>query len=83
MYRLGARFGIERRTVGEILHRHEVSMRRRGLSPEQADDAIHLYNLGWSLARVGRHLGVDPTTVLAKLRQRGILTRDARGRPRA
>jgi len=71
VYQLGSRFGIERRTVSEILHRHEVPMRRRGLSPEQIDDAIHLYDLGWSLARVGQHLGVDPTTVLAKLRQRG------------
>ncbi|WP_228003234.1 hypothetical protein [Nocardia australiensis] len=83
VYQLSARFGIERRTVGEILHRHDVPMRRRGLSPEQTDDAIHLYNLGWSLARVGQHLGVDPTTVLAKLRQRGIPTRDTHGRPRA
>ncbi|WP_084525664.1 hypothetical protein [Nocardia vaccinii] len=83
MYELGARFGIERRTVSDILHRHEVPMRRKGLSAEQADDAIHLYNLGWSLARVGQHLGVDPTTVLAKLRERGIPTRDVHGRPRA
>lgn len=82
VYQLGARFGIERRTVSEILHRHDVPMRRRGLLPEQIDDAIHLYKIGWSLARVGRPLGVDPTTVLAKLRQRGIPTRDAHGRPR-
>ncbi|WP_153414793.1 helix-turn-helix domain-containing protein [Nocardia macrotermitis] len=83
VYQLGTRYGIARQTVSEILHRHEVPMRRRGLSTEQTDDAIHLYNLGWSLARVGRHLGVDSTTVLAKLRQRGVPTRDAHGRPRA
>ena len=52
------RFGIERRTVSNILHRHGVPMRRRGLSPDQVDDAIHL-DLGWSLARVGQHLGVN------------------------
>jgi hypothetical protein len=50
-YELGARFDIDRRTVSNILHRHGVQMRRRGLSPDQGDDAIHLYNLGWSLAR--------------------------------
>ncbi|WP_218026058.1 transposase family protein [Nocardia miyunensis] len=83
MYQLGARFGIERRTVSKILHRHEVPMRRRGLSLEQTDDAIHLYHLGWSLARVGQHLGVEHTAVLAKRRQRGIPTRDTHGRPRA
>jgi hypothetical protein len=42
-------------------------MRRRGLSHDQVDEAIHLYNLGWSLARVGEHLNVDHTTVLTKL----------------
>lgn len=82
VYELGARFGIERRTVSNILKRHDVPMRRRGLCPEQIDDAIHLYNLGWSLARVGVHLGVDHTTVLTKLRERGVPTRDSHGRPR-
>jgi hypothetical protein len=82
VYELGDRFGIERRTVSNILHRHQVPMRRRGLSPEQVDDAIHLYNLGWSLARVGQRLGVDHTTVLTKLRERGMPTRDPHGRPR-
>lgn len=62
VYELGAQFGIERRTVSNILHRHGVPMRRRGLSPEQVDHATHLYNLGWSLAPVGERLGVDHTT---------------------
>jgi hypothetical protein len=43
-----------------------------GLSPDQVDDAIHLYNLGWSLACVGEHLNVDHTTALTKLRERGL-----------
>ncbi|ANN15136.1 hypothetical protein SD37_05310 [Amycolatopsis orientalis] len=83
VYELGARFGIERRTVSNILHRHGVPMRRRSLSAEQIDNAVHLYNLGWSLARVGDHLGVNHTTVLNKLRERGIPTRDTHGRPRS
>ncbi|MFD8495809.1 hypothetical protein [Amycolatopsis sp. NPDC059657] len=77
VYELGDRFGIERRPVSNILKRHDVPMHRRGLSPEQVDDAIHLYSLGWTLARVGEHLGVDHTT--AKLRERGIPTRDTHG----
>lgn len=40
-------------------------MRRHGLAPRQVEDAIHRCNLGWSLARVGEHLGVDHATVLA------------------
>ena len=82
VYELGDRFGIERRTVSKILHRHGVPMRRRGLSADQIDDAIHLYSLGWSTARVGERLGVAHTTVLAVLRERGIPTRDSHGRPR-
>ncbi|MCP2287183.1 hypothetical protein DFR74_11684 [Nocardia puris] len=57
-------------------------MRRRGLSPDQVDTAIHLYKLGWSLARVGNHLDVNHTTVLTALRRRGIPTRDPHGRAR-
>ena len=57
-------------------------MRRRGHSLDQVDDTVHLYGLDWSLARVGERLGVDHTTVLTELRERGILTRDTHGRSR-
>ncbi len=82
VYELGEQFGIERKAVSRILHHHQVPMRRRGLTTEQVSEAIHLYGMGWSLARVGKHLGVDGTTVLNKLRERGIPTRDPQGRPR-
>lgn len=58
-YKLGARFGIDRRTVSAVLGRHGVQMRRRGLSPEDVDDAIRRYEAGWSLAQIGEHLNVD------------------------
>lgn len=82
MYELASRFGIERRTVSNILHRHDVPMRRRSLSPDQVQTAVHLYKLGWSLTRIGQHLGVAHTTILIALRQYGIPTRDTHGRPR-
>ncbi|MGH3390303.1 MAG: hypothetical protein ACRDOO_15650 [Actinomadura sp.] len=43
VYELGNRFGINRKTVSEILHRHQVPMRRRGLSTEQISEAARLY----------------------------------------
>lgn len=52
------------------------------LTADQVDDAIRLYESGWSLARVGERLDVDPTTVLARLRERGTPTRDSYGRSR-
>lgn len=36
VYELGARFGIERRTVSNILHRHQVPMRRRTSPPSRS-----------------------------------------------
>ncbi|WP_218025950.1 hypothetical protein [Nocardia miyunensis] len=82
-YELGTRFGVDRRTVSAILHRHDVPMRRRGLSPGQTNEAIRLYRLGWSLAQVGKHFAVDPATVLNRLRERGVRTRDTHGRTRS
>jgi DNA invertase Pin-like site-specific DNA recombinase len=79
VYELGEEFGIERRTVSQILHRHEVPMRRRGLSPEQIGEAVRLYEAGWSLARIGDRMGVDPTTVHNRLRERQVRMRDPQG----
>jgi DNA invertase Pin-like site-specific DNA recombinase len=81
-YELGDRFGIARQTVGKILKREGVTMRRRGLTPGQVDEAVRLYKAGWSLTRIGERMGVDPTTVLNRLRERGVRTRDPHGRQR-
>jgi DNA-directed RNA polymerase specialized sigma24 family protein len=82
VFDLGKQFSIDRRTVSAILRRHQVRMRRRGLSPEQIDEAARLYGQGWSLARIGEKLGVDPTTVHNRLRESGVRMRDAHGRTR-
>jgi hypothetical protein len=82
VYELGAQFGIERRTVSTILHRHGVSMRRCGLTPEQVDDAIHLYKLGWSLSRIGTRMSVTADTVRKRLIEHGMTMRDTHERPR-
>lgn len=83
VYELGDQFGISRQTVGKLLKRHGVTMRRQGLTPEQIDEAERLYEAGWSLARLGEQMSVDPTTVLNRLRARGVRTRDSHGRTRA
>ncbi|PXY25742.1 hypothetical protein BA062_25500 [Prauserella flavalba] len=82
VYELGDRFGIERRTVSNILHRHGVPMRRRGLSEDQIDEAVQLYNQGWSLARISARMDVDKWTVRQRLFERGVEIRDPQGRPR-
>jgi len=57
-------------------------MRRRGLNGEQIDHAIHLYSLGWSLARIANRMNVTPATVRTRLLEHGITMRDTHGRPR-
>jgi hypothetical protein len=39
---------IERRTVSNILHRHGVAMRRRGLSPDQVDGPWRESAITWA-----------------------------------
>lgn len=36
----------------------------------KADEAVRYYSAGWSLARIGEQFGVDPTTMLNRLRDR-------------
>nr|WP_241832801.1 hypothetical protein [Amycolatopsis sp. CB00013] len=80
---LGRRFGIDRRTVSQILRRRGVSIRKRGLLPEQVDDAVWLYEEGWSLARIGTRFDTTADTVRARLLERGLRMRDAQGRERS
>jgi IS30 family transposase len=43
------------------------------------DLAIQLYEQSLSVARIGRHLGVDGNTIWRALRARGVRMRDAQG----
>ncbi|MBK0866481.1 helix-turn-helix domain containing protein [Saccharopolyspora sp. HNM0986] len=83
VYELGDQFGIERRTVSTILHRHGVPMRRRGLSEKQIDGAMRLYNQGWSLARIAARMDVAAGTVRQRLHERDVPIRNTQGQPRA
>lgn len=81
VYELGARFGIERRTVSVVLKRNGVKMHRQGLTNEQIDEAVRLYESGQSLAAVGKRLGVSARTAQRRLRERCVQIRDTHGRP--
>lgn len=74
--------GLAASTVSQVLKRHGVMLRRRSLAPVQIDEAVRLYESGWSLARIARKFDVDPTTVHNRLRERGVRMRDTQGRER-
>ena len=80
VYELAERFGIHRNPVSLHLHRQGVTMRRRGQDADQIDHAVRLYQDGQSLARIGDRYNVDPSTVHAALRTRGVRLRDTHGR---
>ncbi|HEX3784271.1 MAG TPA: hypothetical protein VHX38_31825 [Pseudonocardiaceae bacterium] len=80
VYELGEQFGIDRKTVSRILHRHDVPMRRRGLSPEQVDEAVRLRAEGWSTYKISIKMGTDQRTVQRRLGERGVGMRDTQER---
>ncbi|MGH3631027.1 MAG: helix-turn-helix domain containing protein [Sciscionella sp.] len=82
VYELGDQFGISRQTVGKTLKRHDMLMRRQGLTAEQVDEAVRLYEADWSLVRIGARMNVNSTTVLNRLQERGVRMRDTHGRER-
>jgi DNA-binding transcriptional regulator LsrR (DeoR family) len=77
---LAREFGISRDTVHEILKRRHVQRRLTGMSDEGVAEAVELYAKGWSAARIGARLGVDPKSVWRALRHAGVQTRPRRGR---
>ena len=81
-YELADRFGLHRATVSAHLHRQGVTVRRQGLNADGVDHAVHLYQQGWSLARIGDHLSVDGGTVWSALKAQGVRLRDPHGRER-
>lgn len=81
IYGLAAKFGCHRTTVSEHLRTHGVQMRLRPLTEERIREAVRLYGSGLSSAKVGERVGATDKTVLARLRERGVVVRDAHDRP--
>lgn len=81
-YELAQHFGVHRHTVSAHLHRSGATMRRQGIDASGSLEAARLYSSGWSLARIGERLGVDPKTVSARLKDVGVPIRDSHGRTR-
>jgi len=79
---LAARYGVHRTTVAAHLDRNVVPRHPRGLSDDQARNAVYLYRSGQSLARIAQRYRVDPHTIRTALLRRGVAMRDTHGRGR-
>ena len=80
VYQLAEQFKINRRTVGEILKRHNVKTRWQRLTETDVDEAERLYAQGLSLARIGKQLDVSGGAVRLRLLRRGVQLRDRHDR---
>jgi DNA-directed RNA polymerase specialized sigma24 family protein len=76
---LAKSFAINRTTVLAHLKRAKVPQ-RRGRVERSVEAAALLYEDGWSLVRIGDHMGVNPSTVWTALRRHGVQMRDTHGR---
>ncbi len=72
VYQLGNQFGIDRKPVSRILHRHNIPMRRTSLTPGQVDQALHLHENGWSTAQIAEQFSTTQRTVQRRLTELGI-----------
>ena len=68
-------YGVDRETVRATLRNAGLPQHTRGLTPEQIDQAVHLYATGESLARIGKRFKVDAHTVRRRLLEREVAMR--------
>jgi hypothetical protein len=72
-------YGISKTRVATVLREQGITIRRQGLTSEQAREAAALYAAGKSLAWLGKRYGVSHTTVATVLRLQGIQLRPRPG----
>ncbi|WGL54235.1 hypothetical protein P5P86_18165 [Nocardioides sp. BP30] len=76
MSSLAQQYGVKRDTIGKLLRREGVSIRRpRRITAAQVDEAVRLYVAGWSAARIADHLKFDQATIHNQLKKRGVSLR--------
>jgi transposase-like protein len=79
---LAVTYQLSKTTAAKLLRDHGVPLRRQGLTAEQAEQAVELYESGLSLAQCGEKLGVHPSGVHVELKRTGVVMRSAHERGR-
>jgi transposase-like protein len=76
---LAAQVDISRTTVMKHVERAGAP-RRRNLLADRLDQARQLYDQGCSLARIGKHLGLNASTIRHAFHKAGLQMRDTHAR---
>ena len=77
---LARSLGVGKAGILGLLREHGVTLRLQPMTPNDVQEAIRLYQQGWSLARVGRELGRDHSAIRDALERSGVPRRDTHGR---
>jgi hypothetical protein len=81
---LRQRYDLSQGSVIKILHDHDVTMRRQGLTDDDAATATKLYRRGATLAGLGEQFGVSYSAVRRALVSAGAVLRPRGGsKPRS
>jgi lambda repressor-like predicted transcriptional regulator len=76
MAALARNYCVKRETISHLLRRSGIPLRQpRVLDKAGSREASKLYDQGWSLARIGDHLGFDPETIRQHLKRHGVVMR--------
>jgi hypothetical protein len=70
-------YGLGKGTVLRILNEAGVTRKQNTGTVEQINQAVELYTQGWSLVRIGEHLGFCQSTVWLWLQERNVGMRRA------
>lgn len=80
---LSQAFGISESGVRDLLRAEGVILRGRAITPEDAEQAVHLYEQGLTITAVAEHLRYAHGTIRTVLLKRGLAIRLGRHRKRA
>jgi hypothetical protein len=75
-------YGLSKGSVLQLLRQNGVEVRHQSLTPDQLQEAVGLYEQGWSLAKVGAHFARDASFIHVTFKREGIPRRDSHGRLR-
>ena len=79
-YVLAATYGVGRNTVLALANEAGVPRKIRRMSETETDEAVRLYQQGYSFVAIGKLIGFGPTAVADALKRRDITARPRRGR---
>lgn len=70
---LSREFGVSRDGLWHLLQRHGVTLRPRGMTPEDAERAAALYESGLTIRQVVEKVGYSYGTVRSALHKQGVI----------